>query len=133
MTERKPAGAGWETWVERQIRESMERGEFDNLAGAGKPLPDANQPYEEMWWLNRKLAEEQLTNLPPSLILRRDAETAYDAALAAPTEAQARAIIEAINVRIAAAIRNPPPGPGVNLVPFSVRKVLKARRSHQAG
>ncbi|MGW0520061.1 DnaJ family domain-containing protein [Crossiella sp. NPDC003009] len=131
MTTRKPADATWETWVERQIRQAMERGEFDNLPGAGKPLPDANQPYQELWWINRKLAAEKLTNLPPSLILRKDAATAYEAALAAPTEDRARAIIEAINTRIAAAIRNPPPGPALNLVPFNIRKVLKTRRTNQ--
>ncbi|MBY8850638.1 hypothetical protein [Saccharothrix longispora] len=29
MTERKPAGVGLETWIERQIREAQERGEFE--------------------------------------------------------------------------------------------------------
>src|SRR5437016_2761789 len=33
MTEQKPPKISWETWIERKIRESMERGEFDNLAG----------------------------------------------------------------------------------------------------
>ncbi len=28
----------WESPVERAIREAQERGEFDNLPGAGKPL-----------------------------------------------------------------------------------------------
>lgn len=129
MTTRKPQDASWESWVERQIREATLRGEFDNLPGAGKPLSDAGKPYEEMWWLNRKLADEGITNLPPSLVLRKDAEDAHNAALTAETDAEARRIIEAINVRIAAAIRNPPPGPIVVLAPFSIRKVLRARRS----
>jgi hypothetical protein len=29
MTERKPPGIGFQTWVERQIREAMERGVED--------------------------------------------------------------------------------------------------------
>ena len=33
MTERKPPGVSWETWIDRQIREGMERGDFDGLAG----------------------------------------------------------------------------------------------------
>lgn len=37
--------------VERRIREAMERGEFDDLPGAGKPLPCAGEPYDEMWWV----------------------------------------------------------------------------------
>ena len=40
MTERKPSGVGFGTWVERQIREATARGEFDNLPGAGKPIED---------------------------------------------------------------------------------------------
>jgi hypothetical protein len=38
MTERKPLGQGFESWIERQIREAVERGEFDNLPDAGPPL-----------------------------------------------------------------------------------------------
>ena len=52
---RKPEKMRWETWVERQIRESMARGEFDNLPGAGKPIADLDRPYDELWWLRRKL------------------------------------------------------------------------------
>ena len=33
-----------ESWVEKQIREAQERGEFDNLPGAGKPLSGARRP-----------------------------------------------------------------------------------------
>ena len=35
---RKPPGASWESWIEQQIRAGMERGEFENLPGSGKPL-----------------------------------------------------------------------------------------------
>jgi hypothetical protein len=41
----------YESVVERRIREAMERGDFDDLPGIGKPLPDAGQPYDEMWWV----------------------------------------------------------------------------------
>lgn len=39
----------WESAVDKQIREAMERGEFDNLQGSGKPLnlePDQEVPEE---------------------------------------------------------------------------------------
>ena len=39
MSERKPRGVSFESWVERQVREARERGAFDDLPGAGKPLP----------------------------------------------------------------------------------------------
>ncbi|MEV4218944.1 DUF1992 domain-containing protein [Nonomuraea sp. NPDC049725] len=51
MTERKPGGMQFESWVDRQIREAQERGEFDDLPGAGKPLPGADKPYDEHWWI----------------------------------------------------------------------------------
>jgi len=35
----------WESEIERQIREAMERGEFDNLPGKGKPLDLTPNPY----------------------------------------------------------------------------------------
>ena len=40
MTERKPPGVSWESWFEEQIRQAQEAGAFENLPGAGKPLPD---------------------------------------------------------------------------------------------
>lgn len=35
---RKPKGPSWESWVEQQIRVGMERGDFENLPGKGRPL-----------------------------------------------------------------------------------------------
>jgi hypothetical protein len=39
MTERKPPGRSFTSWIDQQINEAEERGSFDNLPGAGKPLP----------------------------------------------------------------------------------------------
>jgi hypothetical protein len=44
----RPVGA-----VEQAIRDAIERGEFENLPGAGKPLPDADKPYDPDWWARR--------------------------------------------------------------------------------
>ena len=44
----RPVGA-----VEQAIRDAMARGEFENLPGAGKPLPDADKPYDPDWWARR--------------------------------------------------------------------------------
>lgn len=35
----------WESWIDEAIRDAQERGEFDNLPGAGKPLPDRRNPF----------------------------------------------------------------------------------------
>ena len=44
MTERKPAGKSWETWIEGLIQNAREAGDFDNLEGAGKPIPGLTGP-----------------------------------------------------------------------------------------
>ncbi len=36
----------WEPLIDRMIRESMERGEFDDLPGAGRPIDLSENPYE---------------------------------------------------------------------------------------
>ena len=67
MTERKPFGVSWETWIDRQIREGMERGEFDGLPGHGKPIQDVDRPHDELWWVRDKLRREGVSYLPPTL------------------------------------------------------------------
>ena len=63
----------FETWVERQIREATERGEFDNLPGEGQPIPGLNGRDDEDWWVKGFLEREKLPMpLPPSLALRRE-------------------------------------------------------------
>ena len=37
----------WESWIDQQIREAQERGAFDGLAGQGKPLDLALNPYAQ--------------------------------------------------------------------------------------
>jgi hypothetical protein len=126
VTERKPPGVGFETWIDRQIREAAERGAFDDLPGAGKPLPDQGKPYEEMWWIKQKLREENLSfPLPGTLALRKEAEEARAAAVVARTEAEARQIIAEINEKIAAGIRTALSGPPLILMPFDADEVIR--------
>ena len=37
----------WESLVDRLIRESMERGEFDSLSGTGEPIDLTENPFED--------------------------------------------------------------------------------------
>ncbi len=58
-----------ESWVERQIREATERGEFSGLTGHGKPL-DLGDPDDPDWWVKRYLDREGLdasASMPPVL------------------------------------------------------------------
>ncbi|MCG8924916.1 DUF1992 domain-containing protein [Lentzea sp. CC55] len=134
MTQRKPHGTDFETWVDRQIREAQERGEFENLPSAGKPLPGAGEALEEDWWIRRKVREEEgTTGLPPSLVLRKRAETARARALAARTDDEARAIIGEVNAEILEALRKPLSGPPLALMPFDVDELLRERKGTSRG
>ena len=133
MTARKPPGVSFESWVDRQVREAQERGEFDGLAGHGRPIADIDKPYDEQWWVRRKLRDEGVSYLPPSLALRKEAEVALEAAARAPTEAHVRRIVDELNVKIRAAIRLPPAGPPLNLFPYDVERVVADWRAEREG
>ena len=115
----------WETWIERQIREAQQRGEFDNLPGAGKPIADLEQPHDELWWVRRMLKREQLSYLPPSLALRKDVEDSLEQSGNERTESAVRAIVAALNARIRDANAKPLAGPPSTLMPLDVDYVVK--------
>ncbi|MEU8707848.1 DUF1992 domain-containing protein [Streptomyces sp. NPDC048565] len=134
MTERKPAGVSFETWVDRQIREAEERGAFADLPGAGKPIPGLEGPYDAMWWVKAKMEREGLSALPPSLTLRKAAEDALREASQARSEAEARRILTEMNELIREALARPPEGPPLNLRPIDIEAVVtqwhEARSGH---
>jgi hypothetical protein len=47
---KKSTRRDWEGAIERQIREAMERGEFQNLPGRGKPLDLSSDPHVPPSW-----------------------------------------------------------------------------------
>jgi Domain of unknown function (DUF1992) len=132
VTERKPSGMSFETWIDRQIREASERGEFDNLPGAGKPIPGVGGPDDEMWWVKQLMRRENLSYLPPSLALRKEAEDVLASVPAANSESAVREMIARLNEKIAAAIRTPADGPPLNLMPLDVDKVVESWRDSRA-
>jgi len=132
MARRKPAGLGWESWIDRQIREATERGEFDNLPGAGEPIPDLDKPFDELWWVKRKLHDEGLTYQPPSVALRKDADDALQAVARARSESEVRHIVASINGRIRQANSKGIAGPSLLLWPFDVEHVVRGwREQHE--
>jgi Domain of unknown function (DUF1992) len=125
MTEqRKPPGVSWETWIDRKIRESMEAGEFDNLPGSGEPIPDLARPYDELWWLRKKLREEQLSIDPPTLVLRREYHETLAKIADARSEGDVRRLVVAINERIVYVNSHTTFGPPSDLVPLNVERVV---------
>jgi hypothetical protein len=131
MTERRPPGLGYESWIDRQISEAEKRGKFDGLSTAGKPLPDLGRS-DENWWIKGKLREEGLSYAPPSLALKKSVADALASALGADSDDQAREIIEVINGKIREANRKGIKGPPVVFRPFRVESVLRERRRRRS-
>ncbi|NQE91917.1 DUF1992 domain-containing protein [Nocardia terpenica] len=133
MTERKPPGVSYEFWLDKQIREATERGDFDDLPGKGKPLPDAGQPYREDWWLESYLQRQGVGGeglLPTSLLLRRDLERLPETVRRLGTEYQVRRTVTDLNTRITDWLRMPH-GPWVNVAPVDVDEVVEQWRSRR--
>ena len=122
--EKKPPKVSWESWVERKIRESMERGEFDNLPGTGKPIPDLARPYDELWWLRKKLREERFSIEPLTITLRRELDEARARIAAATSEAEVRRLVAGVNERIVYVNSHTTSGPPSDLVALDVERVV---------
>jgi hypothetical protein len=101
MTERKPPATSWESWVEQQIREARERGAFDDLPGAGKPIAGLDKPYDPLWWVKSWLEREKLSALPPDLELRKRIERELASIWRLADESQVRLRVEKLNRDIA--------------------------------
>jgi hypothetical protein len=99
-------------WVDMQIRQAMERGDFDDLPGAGKPLrlPDRHDPD---WWVKQLIEREKIQVAPPAIALRRE-----DAELDATLDKEAREegvrrVVDDFNQRVIEARRQLQGGPPV--------------------
>jgi Domain of unknown function (DUF1992) len=115
----------WESPVEKAIREAQERGEFDNLSGAGKPLrnlgsPDVDDPD---WWVKGLVQREQLDMtgaMPPVIALRKEAADFPESLLDLRTEESVRAVLDDYNRRVRLDRLRPTVG---NLPPLLARTI----------
>lgn len=95
MTDRKPAGMSFRSWIDQQITEAAERGLFDDLPGAGKPLPRRDEDAAQAW-LREYLRREGLSTqdvLPAPLKLRKEREVLAERA---PELASEQDVIDAV-------------------------------------
>ncbi|QBI19474.1 DUF1992 domain-containing protein [Egibacter rhizosphaerae] len=130
MTERKPPGMPHETWVDRQIREAQERGEFDDLPSKGKPLPDLDRPRDEMWWVKQLVRRENLSLTPETIALRREVERTLDRIDGMRSERAVRRLVDELNERIREVNARPATGPPSDVAPLDPDEVVRRWRDH---
>jgi hypothetical protein len=124
---------GRAAYVEQVIQQAIRAGEFDDLPGAGKPLPELGTTHDPDWWIRRKIEREGLTGLgPPALQLRvEDAELA--GRLDALTrEDDVRAHVEDFNARVKAARMQLMGGPPVVTPLREVEREVEAWRARRS-
>ena len=124
----------YESSIDRQLREAAERGEFDNLRGSGKPLPDHGREYDEDWWVKDWLEREGATAgvIPPTLALRRETEDVEAKVDRLPTEREVRDYLAELNERVRKARVGLLDGPPVVLPPLDADQVVAGWRERRA-
>ena len=103
MTERKPQGMSFTSWIDQQIADAERRGVFDNLPGAGKPLPDRGDEDFGQSWLRQWVQREGVPvdeMLPPPLRLRKKRELLARRAPGMRSEQDVRDAVAALNQEI---------------------------------
>ncbi len=132
MTQRKPPGVSFESWVESQIRSAEERGAFEGLSAAGKPLTGLDKEQTSYEWAldwARRQDVDPRGMLPPGLALRREKEDLPDHLLRLASEGAVRAVLEDFNARVDAYWRAPADGPQVPIGQVDVEEAVASWRA----
>ncbi|UAJ78507.1 DUF1992 domain-containing protein [Leifsonia sp. ZF2019] len=100
--------------IENAIQQAIRRGDFDDLPGAGKPLPGLTGTHDPDWWIRRKIEREKLTGLgPPALTLRTEDREFAERLDRLGSERAVREHVEDFNRRVREARRQLQGGPPV--------------------
>jgi len=135
VTERKPQGMGFTSWVDQQIADAERRGVFDDLPGAGKPLnlKPSGGDYGDAWVRDyaRREGVQPDEFLPTPLRLRREIERLTEAVGGFRSEAEIREVAGDINRRIVE-WRRIPVGPPVHVRLVNADDLVARWRAAQA-
>ena len=101
--------------VERRIVEAMQRGEFDDLPGAGKPLHIEPPPpvNEDLWWALKILRQAEV--VPDEIRYRKRIDALRRQVATADSEQEALAAVRALNDQIRKLNRM-----GTNVIPTTL-------------
>lgn len=120
-----------QTWVDLQIQRAMERGDFDDLPGAGKPIEGLGTQHDPDWWLKQLVERERITVLPPSLALRTEDAELDDVLDELASESAVRAHVEDFNERVIAARYSLQQGPPLITMPRDVEETVAGWRARR--
>jgi hypothetical protein len=127
MTERKPQGMSFESWVEQQIRRADEEGAFEGLSLAGKPLPRRDREKSSYEWALEWARREEGdvgAMLPTGLALRKEREELPALIARQISEDAVRALVETHNERVDQYYRRPVEGVWIPVGMADVEEVL---------
>jgi hypothetical protein len=119
------------TWVDLQVRQAMERGDFDDLPGAGKPIEGLGESHDPNWWIKKLVEREHVALLPPSLALRKEDAELDDTLDALQTEVEVRRHVTDFNERVVAARYRLPEGPPLVTMPRDVEETVDGWRERR--
>lgn len=102
----------YETFTDRLIREAIERGEFDDLPGAGKPLEGIGPVYDPEWWAKGFIGRERARSRADEIrrIIRDELprlRAARDRAAAEERVAELNRMVDAANEHLPESSRIP--------------------------
>lgn len=111
---RAPTPRETAAYIETAIQQAIRRGEFDDLPGAGKPIPHLGATHDPDWWIRRKIETENLTGLgPAALTLRVEDARLREVLDALQREDEVRDALDDFNRRVIEARRQLLGGPPV--------------------
>jgi hypothetical protein len=136
MTERKPRQQSFTSWIDQQIADAENRGVFENLPGAGKPLnikPTGDGDFGQAW-IRDYARREGVTPeefLPTPLKLRREIEQLTEIVGEMRSEAEVRETFGDLNRRIVE-WRRIPVGPPIHVRLVNTDEMVARWRAAQA-
>ena len=136
MTERKPRQQSFTSWIDQQIADAENRGVFENLPGAGKPLnikPTGDGDFGQAW-IRDYARREGVTPeefLPTPLKLRREIEQLTETVGEMRSEAEVRETFGDLNRRIIE-WRRIPVGPPIHVRLVNTDEMVARWRAAQA-
>ena len=135
MSENADWASRFESMLDRQIRAAEERGEFDDLPGAGKPLASDSAPYRPDWWVNQVVEREKAGAyaIPPALALRKIAdELTTGGAGVLSSERDVRAAVADYNERAGQVRKLPQEGRAIVLPELDADTIVAAWRAKRS-